>query len=32
MKQYPHYGIFLSKLLANKLARSNERKLVSSSF
>jgi anti-sigma regulatory factor (Ser/Thr protein kinase) len=32
MKQYPHYGIFLSKLLASKLARSNERKLVSSSF
>ncbi|GAB6090161.1 ATP-binding protein [Spirochaeta dissipatitropha] len=24
MKQYPHYGIFLSKLLARKLARSNE--------
>ncbi len=32
MKQYPHYGIFLSKLLASKLARSNERKMVSSSF
>lgn len=24
MKEYPHYGIFLSKLLARKLARSNE--------
>ncbi len=24
MKRYPHYGIFLSKLLARKLARSNE--------
>jgi anti-sigma regulatory factor (Ser/Thr protein kinase) len=24
MKHYPHYGIFLSKLLARKLARSNE--------
>ncbi len=23
MKEYPHYGIFLSKLLAHKLARSN---------
>jgi CRP-like cAMP-binding protein len=23
MKNYPHYGIFLSKLLAQKLARSN---------
>jgi anti-sigma regulatory factor (Ser/Thr protein kinase) len=32
MKQYPHYAIFLSKLLASKLARSNERKLISSSF
>jgi len=24
MKQYPHYGIFLSKLLARKLVRANE--------
>ncbi|MFW5710773.1 MAG: hypothetical protein ACOCZA_02385, partial [Spirochaetota bacterium] len=23
MKNYPHYGIFLSKLLAHKLTRSN---------
>lgn len=30
MKEYPHYGIFLSKLLAHKLARSNERSNTSS--
>ncbi len=30
MKDYPHYGIFLSKLLAHKLARSNVQRTMSS--
>ncbi len=30
MKEYPHYGIFLSKLLAHKLARSNVQRSMSS--
>ncbi len=29
MKEYPHYGIFLSKLLAHKLARSNAQRTSS---
>ena len=28
IKNYPHYGIFLSKLLARKLVRTNERNVL----
>jgi anti-sigma regulatory factor (Ser/Thr protein kinase) len=28
VKEYPHYGIFLSKLIARKLARANSRKIA----
>lgn len=31
VKEYPHYGIFLSKLIARKLARANSRKIAAAS-